>query len=1234
MRQRKEQRTTNAAAALVAPSQAATNTFPTRGVRTSGRLVGHAQRASPAHSKQQSSPVERPASSGVIPPLRGSSKEWTAEEVALLTRLVTRNKVNDRVNWVLVLKEWQSSIGPYGRRSKAALTTKWRTINMIVPLASNTCGVEGVTGGLNSSEETSNTENPLTVPTTTAGQATPTPSGEEQRSVDPEREDNPLRNEVETLFCKNLRLSRIRRNSDVKPRRINSNRAHQVLSLVDKCIERHLNAIPNVDWDTLTKTVYAGAVTVTQLANRENQVKSREVRTWFEKTKDKMSELRKIIGKATAELERRKSGIAPTAKQIRNLRALRRDRKAETCDELKSLIEQLKMQLQLLQTRVKAREEELSVRKLRKQFETCGISRMAKSKQNESKSGPPLGEVRKFWKSIVGLNKPFQPNDEDLLDWAKSLERADNSAFTESWMDFSAILKKAKSWKAPGPDGIHAFWWKVFKQAGKCLYILAFSHISEGKKLPSWLTNGRVVLIYKSGLPEHPANYRPIACLNTSYKLITALLAAHLSKQAELHNVLPTEQIAIRKGTWGCTHAALLDQAVVADATNQKQKPLHVAWIDYAKAFDSVPHKYMSWTLKSMGVDPKVQQFINSLFDSWTVQYEALSPTGELTRSKPLRVKSGVLQGDSFSPLMFCFAMAPISHAINKLMLGYTSSAGGRSASSKFSLTHQFYMDDLKIYSDSAPNLEKVLSKVDSVSRSISMRVNAAKCARASHIPKRMLDSENTCDAESEVPDIRNLAIGETYKYLGIEQRMGIKPNEAWDRAKRKFLAALEHIWMLDLTFRQKINATNAITPILTYVVRNSFKGGGTYRSTLRRGDELDKAVRGLLVRLNAKYKANAVNRMYLPPSLGGWGLLSVRDSLTEATIYSWAYVCTRPELSKQLALFQSLANRDKRCVLSDASTALEETGCNVSANSSESKVLFGNIEYQDARELARAVVSAMRQSRNTQRFSAWKSLVGAGQVLNSSIELDASFYWLKVGKMSSTVVRNALAVQEGCLLTRASPGSTTRVKTCRKCTANWETPEHVVSCCSAWLTTLYIYRHDLVAQRVHYRMCRMAGLTAPHYSQSVPSVMTNDRYKLCWNQPIQCNAIVKHNKPDIVLYDNQHKRAIVVEVAVSWHTRIEQQRQLKLARYTVNGNEDGTTQNRGDCIRSELTSQGWKVEFIPVVIGTCGEVSKSLAAELANIGMGAKDIQDCTEHMSRSAVLGTNRIVKNHLSC
>ena len=289
------------------------------------------------------------------------------------------------------------------------------------------------------------------------------------------------------------------------------------------------------------------------------------------------------------------------------------------------------------------------------------------------------------------------------------------------------VVQKSKPWKAHGPDGLQGYWWKVFTNAHVALYHLVLQHLITGKPLPQrWIADGRIVLIHKSGPRSDPANFRPIACLNTCYKLLTGFIAAYLDQYVRERKILPSEQVALRGGVWGCTHALTLDQTLIADAQYQKQRPISVAWIDYAKAFDSVPHSYIKWLFSTVRVPDPLKKFLQSLMKMWRVKYEVRNPGGKTERSSYLQIRSGVLQGDSFSPLLFCLAMTPISHAINTVK-GHYVTASGKLKNLQTSLSHLFYMDDLKLFANSAESLTNQIKIVASISRAINMKLNVKK---------------------------------------------------------------------------------------------------------------------------------------------------------------------------------------------------------------------------------------------------------------------------------------------------------------------------------------------------------------------------------------------------------------------------------------------------------------------------------------------------------------------------
>ena len=59
--------------------------------------------------------------------------------------------------------------------------------------------------------------------------------------------------------------------------------------------------------------------------------------------------------------------------------------------------------------------------------------------------------------------------------------------------------------------------------------------------------------------------------------------------------------------------------------------------------------------------------------------------------TSPIRIKRGILQGDSLSPLLFCMSLAPLCNLLNTIEFGYDMD--------KERVNHPLYMDDLKLYS-------------------------------------------------------------------------------------------------------------------------------------------------------------------------------------------------------------------------------------------------------------------------------------------------------------------------------------------------------------------------------------------------------------------------------------------------------------------------------------------------------------------------------------------------------
>ena len=161
-----------------------------------------------------------------------------------------------------------------------------------------------------------------------------------------------------------------------------------------------------------------------------------------------------------------------------------------------------------------------------------------------------------------------------------------------------------KDGELEGPR-IHAYWYRVFRHLTKKLHDQLFTVLADPtRELPSWFVWWRTVLIPKSPEARSPEKQRPITCLNIGYKVLTGALTAILRSHAEKVGLLPLEQKALRKGSRGCLDALAVDTAVFEEVTREK-KDLSVAWVDFKKAYDRVPHKWIRRCLRVMKA-PKV----------------------------------------------------------------------------------------------------------------------------------------------------------------------------------------------------------------------------------------------------------------------------------------------------------------------------------------------------------------------------------------------------------------------------------------------------------------------------------------------------------------------------------------------------------------------------------------------------------------------------------------------------
>ena len=110
-----------------------------------------------------------------------------------------------------------------------------------------------------------------------------------------------------------------------------------------------------------------------------------------------------------------------------------------------------------------------------------------------------------------------------------------------------------------------------------------------------------------------------------------------------------------RKGSSGTNDLLYTDMAVIKEVKS-RNKNLAMAWIDYKKAYDMVPHSWIIKCLDLFGVAENIQSLLVNSMEKWKVML--CSENSELGEAE---IKRGIFQGDSLSPLVFVLALIPFS---------------------------------------------------------------------------------------------------------------------------------------------------------------------------------------------------------------------------------------------------------------------------------------------------------------------------------------------------------------------------------------------------------------------------------------------------------------------------------------------------------------------------------------------------------------------------------------------
>ncbi len=221
--------------------------------------------------------------------------------------------------------------------------------------------------------------------------------------------------------------------------------------------------------------------------------------------------------------------------------------------------------------------------------------------------------------------------------------------------------------------------------------------------------HSNIILLYKKGDPHKIENFRPISIFSTVAKILSKIIEKRLRNTLTMQ--YSKEQVGFQSSYSTIDHLHTISQRL--EKSKEHEIEIHLAFIEFRKAFDALEHRFLFNALKNQGVEPHLIDIVKQLYTNIKAR--------NLTDKKGnfFTLIRSVKQADPLSPLLFNCALEEICRTIN-------CEGKGISINSE-NLRNLRFADDVTLTAKSEDELIELIKDLDKNDRIAGLEMNIGK---------------------------------------------------------------------------------------------------------------------------------------------------------------------------------------------------------------------------------------------------------------------------------------------------------------------------------------------------------------------------------------------------------------------------------------------------------------------------------------------------------------------------